>query len=549
MILESAARGDAPNLLREIRARSLYSSYYFVKVVLGYSELVDHFHQKEMDRFIDEWSRGRRKQAIEWPRGFFKTTCFTIGTGIWVVLPVSDADTDFAIGVLGIPEEDWIRRTNLHDQDATQLLAFETEQNACKKIVSIKHHFEENQLFRALFPEIAYDGSQQPWNQKELRINRVGARRRDPEGTFEAIGVGGALQSRHYKIVWEDDPVGEKARKSTVVMEDTIGWHNRLNGAYENASEQIRFLVSNRWGYADLNSWVRVNEPDVSFHTRSSKEIDSDGQCEASFPERYSLEKLDEISKTMSKYDYSCQYMNVPTAPGESEVNGSMIHQYTVESNGQMICSCGYKCFPSQLNRYLHYDPYNAKAAGSTSCPALAVVGCSMDKHVFLLDFFVGKEGYSRVYDRMFHFNNVWRPMLFTYEDVGHQNLTEYTIRSLEKTKEFQDKKHRRFPTIVGCPTGNRSKETRIREGLFPHIEKGKFSIRKLKAQLLLDMLETFPFKRLDHDYDLLDSLAQGAEKWRFPLSQDDVEKDKREEADYLRKFNEPYAVRTHYVA
>lgn len=542
-ILQLAAQGDAKNLLRDIRVRALYSPYYFVKVVLGYSKLVDHFHQKEMERFVDNWAIGHRKQAIEWSRGFYKTTCFTIGTGIWIVLPVTDEDTEYATRVIGLSESEWYLRTSLHDQDATQLLAFEVDANAEKKIQAIKWHFEENELFRSVFPELAYDGTWRPWNTKQLRTPRVGDRRRDPEGTFEAIGVGGSLQSRHYKIVWEDDLVGEKARKSTVVMQDTIGWHGRLNGAFENATEQIRFLVSNRWGYADLNSYVRANEPDFVFHTRSAIELDPDtGEDAAVFGEEYPLDKLELIrtGSSMTKYDYACQYLNKPTLPGESEVDVKALHTYTVEPDGKMKCSCGKAFLSSQCFRYMHYDPYNAKAAGSTSCPAIVCVGCSTDGHVFLLDYYLGKENYGKVYDRLFFFNDTWRPKMFTFEDVGHQNLTAYHLREIEQTTEYKAKKHRPFPRIEGVATGNRTKEVRIREGLFPVIEKKKFSCRS-KHVAFLQMLETFPHKTLDHDYDLLDALAQGSNLWRFPENAEENERAKETEDEYLRHFNEPY--------
>src|SRR5580658_12345 len=542
-ILKLASQGDAKSLLRDIRVRALYSPYYFVKVVLGYSKLVEHFHQQEMERFVDAWSTGVRKQAVEWSRGFYKTTCFTIGTSIWITLPVHDSDTEYAIQQLGIGESEWYLRTSLHDQDATQLLAFEVEANAEKKIQAIKWHFEENTLFRSVFPELAYDGTWRPWNTKQLRIPRVGDRRRDPEGSFEAIGVGGALQSRHYKIVWEDDLVGEKARKSTIVMQDTIGWHGRLNGAFENATEQIRFLISNRWGYADLNSHVRINEPDFRFHTRSAIELDpTTGEDRAIFPEEYPLEKLEAIrtGSSMTKYDYACQYLNRPTLPGESEVDTKAIHTYTVEKDGLMKCSCGAKFKPSQLFRYMHYDPYNAKGPGSTSCPAIVVVGTSSDGHVALLDYYLGKEQYGKVYDRLFFFNDIWAPRLFTFEDVGHQNLTAYHIQEIQKTTEYKTAKHHQFPRMEGVSTGNRTKEARIREGLFPVVEKKKFTCRS-KHQAFLSMLDTFPHKVLDHDYDLLDALAQGTALWRFPEKAEDNERANNEEETYLRKLNENY--------
>ncbi len=189
----------------------------------------------------------------------------------------------------------------------------------------------------------------------------------------------------------------------------------------------------------------------------------------------------------------------------------------------------------------MHYDPYNAKGAASTSCPAIAVIGTAEDKHVFLLDYFLAKEQYGKVYDRIFRYNDVWRPALFTYEDVGHQNLTAYHIAEIAKTAEYKAK-HKPFPRIEAVTTGNRSKEVRVREGLFPVIEKKKFACRA-KHQAFLTMLETFPHRQMDHDYDLLDAISQGAEKWRYPEGQDEHKSRQGEEEAYLAHFGQPYGV------
>lgn len=540
-ILQLAESGNADNVMRDMRVRSIYSPYYFEKVVLGYRDLVDHLHQTDLELFVDRWAAGTRKQFIEWPRAFFKTTTFTIGVSIWITLPVTEADHLYALETLGLPEDKWLARTSLHDQDATQLIAFETDENAKKKIGQIKWHFEENELFRMLFPEIAYTGKEPKWSNDCLTIRRVGERRRDAEGTFEAIGVGGALQSRHYKIVWEDDLVGERARKSQAEMDKVIGWHGRLHGAFENASTAIRFGVSNRWGYNDLNSHIRENEPDVVFYTRAAWEINPEtGESIAIFPERYSIESLLQIqdSGSMTRYDFSCQYLNSPTLPGDQQVDLTKRHWYTVAEDGAMKCSCGGTYYPSQLNRYLHYDPYNAKVT-STSCPALVSVGTSSDEHVFVLSTWMIKGTYDNVYSQIFNQNDRYRPQIFTYEDVGHQNAVEYHWKTLAKTVEYKAE-HKNPPTIMGIGTGNRNKEIRVREGLFPVIENRKFSTRKTMVDLD-KQLETFPNKTLNHDYDLLDALAQGSMVWKFPNSDDTILSARSEEEEYLKKLGIPY--------
>jgi hypothetical protein len=155
-ILTLGKEGKADDVMRDVRVRSLWSPYYFTRVCLGYHDLVPHLHGREMDRFVENCERGVRKHWIEWPRGFFKTTCFTVGCGMWFNLPHTDADARYAIDVLGINEEAWFKRMALHNQDWLNLLAFETFANAKKKVGIIRHHFEATELFRAAFSPLLH---------------------------------------------------------------------------------------------------------------------------------------------------------------------------------------------------------------------------------------------------------------------------------------------------------------------------------------------------------------------------------------------------------
>lgn len=548
-ILDLAASGNAELVMRDMRVRSLWSPYYLAKVVLGYRDLVEHLHFRDSELFISRWADGSRRQLIEYPRGFFKSTSYTIATSIWVVCPPSDEDTEYAITHLGIDPLAWEKRMALHNQDALQLFAFETDSNAKKKVAEVKWHFEENTLFRAMFPEIKYTGQEEPWNANCLKIRRVGYARRAEEGTFEAIGAGNALQSRHYDIVWEDDLIGERSAKSLVDLDRIRGWHSRLNGAFVDAAKQVRFVVGNRWGYSDLNSWIREKEPgDWYIYSRAALEVDPDtGEQSAIFPERYSVEKLLEIKRSMSDYDFACQYLNSPTMPGEKEVDTSTFHTYTVGEKGVIICSCGARVSPANLYRVMSYDPYTAKDVRSMSRPAIVVSGCSPCKHKFLLDVYMAKEDYKKVFLQLFRMNTRWRPHLFTYEDVGAQNMCEFYIREFQNSTEFQNSKDlygvtfRRFPRIEALKTGGKNMEIRIRDYLLPAV-KDRFSYRPGIHEFLIHMFQSFPFPVIGHDYDPLDALAQSARRWRFPLGEEEEQAAEEQEQYFITHLlNVPY--------
>lgn len=542
-VMQMAAQGRAQDLVRDLRCRALFSSYYLTKVVLGYSSLVDHLHGVEMEEFLRKWEEGVTKQWIEWPRGFFKTTSFTIGTAIWVPLPPTPNDKDYALDRLGFSEEQWDRRVALHNQDVTQLLAFETIDNAKKKVGEVRWHFEENALFRSLFPEIAWEGHESPWNNSCLKIRRTAFGQRAQEGTFEAIGVGGALQSRHYDLAWEDDLVGKKARDSRVEMDKTIAWHLLLNGAFVQASKQIRTGVSNVWGYHDLNRYVQENEPDYHFHSRSAAEMDDvQGKEVPIFPERMNFKELEKIrtNGSMTIRDFTYQYYNRRLPLGEQEVDIKLLHTYTVNEKGQLMCSCGAKWRVSELFRGIGYDPYNAKGTASTSRPAIFVVGGAPDKHVFALDYYQSKGDYSKVYEHLYNMNDVWMPEVLVYEDVGHQNLTHFHIREQEKNPEHL-RKHKRFRRIDGRTTGGRSKEVRIREVVVSLLELGRLSIRSSMSHLREQLL-SFPYDVPDHDYDLLDALEDVVPAISFPATRQEEEKEQSAEDEFVDQLGKSYS-------
>lgn len=545
-------------IMREMRVMGLLFPYYFEKEILGNRKMVDHLHGRELERFVENLVAGWRKQWIEWPRGHYKTTCFTIGLGIWMVLPWNEDDVRFAVDVLAL-EEDWVRkRMSLHNRDYVQLLAFENAGNAARKIFEIRRTFETNQLFRACYEEIKWLGTEKPWNNEALRIRRTMDGERVGESTFQSIGVDGALQSQHYDIVWEDDLVGKDAIESPTIMASTIRWHGLLNGTRPGpnlGARAWRFGVSNRWGFSDLNSHVRSNEKDFLFHTRKIYEDDK-----PIFPEEFTVDLIEnEIKPSMTPYDFSCQFNNSPIPPGESDISKDLVHKWTFENvqervddegnivglkDADMVCSCGLVTKASHLRRYMHLDPYNAKGKFSTSAPGLVVTGLLTSQkygnHVFLLKYFVGRESGEKIVEKITEFNDKYWPEIFTYEDVGAQNQVEVTLRILQRSPEWKAQ-HRIFRRILPAGTKGKPKEVRIPDSLFNSFLRMKYSARP-DHHTFWQMLETWPHEVPGHDYDLLDAMAQGPQFYQFPKSEDDSKAEERAEKAYLAEFGKPYS-------
>jgi hypothetical protein len=221
---------SAEEKLRRIRINSLGSLWFFTKITLQKHRLTETLHYPLCVGLEKEYL----KDLYELPRDHFKSTICTEALPMWWCLPFTSREEDF-FAKLGYVDEyiQWLHR--IHNPGHRNLLVSENVTNAAKLGKRIAYQFESNALFRAAFGDILPTAAE-TWTTQSLHVNRKafggGAH---GEGNFDFIGVGGALQSRHYDTIIQDDIVGRKAIDSTVVMEDTIEYHKLLIGAFDTA--------------------------------------------------------------------------------------------------------------------------------------------------------------------------------------------------------------------------------------------------------------------------------------------------------------------------
>lgn len=301
------------------RANAFMDLYYFATQIMGknrFSKNSDKAQNLHYQMCLTVQKDGL-KEGIEIPRDHFKSTVYSECFPIWRALPFGKREEDFFTNV-GYSDLyiEWMRRC--HSQDIRILLVSETIKNAIKLGIRIANHYENNAFFRTLFPEIM-PTEKETWTNESLHQKRTAAGRGQGEGTFDFIGVGAALQSRHYNIVVQDDLVGREARKSSIVMTDTIDYHQILVGATDSDPDNPgrdfdEIVVGNRWSHDDLNSHIRKEEPYFSWTTHSAL----GGCCSLHpfrtpiFPEAFTLEKLLRWKKRLGAYHFSCFAAGTP---------------------------------------------------------------------------------------------------------------------------------------------------------------------------------------------------------------------------------------------
>ena len=520
-----ASYSDAQRAGRIWRLNSLGSSYFFIKIALKRRRLTDHLHKP----ICDSLERSHIKDVYELPRDHFKSTICSEGLPMWWALPVSKQDIEEFLE-LGYTDEFIRWLGECHDPDVRTCLISENITNSAKLGSKVRYHFESNDVFRALFPEII-PTTKETWTNYSLHVRRSNVGGGHGEGTFDFLGVGGALQSRHYNKVIEDDLVGRKAIESPSIMDKTIDYHRLLVGAFESEDrehENTELVVGNRWAYTDLNSHIREHEPWFRFSTHSAL-----GGCCVEhpadtpiFPEEFSFGKLLKIKDRQGSYNFSCQYLNNPCAPEDADFKEEWLGWFKtgVDLKGRTVFQFETQngvvkkdLLMGHLRIAMVSDPAHGGNATSKRCRhAIVVVGQTDTNEFLLLDCWAEACSYDKYIAKLFEMMATWRLHRVGLETVAAQKYLAYHLQ-YRASVTGQTIKIDELKGEVEAPDGGltRNKEWRIRNVLSPIFERGAFYSQR-RFQDFLGEYSTFPKGRY---VDILDSLAYVPQLMKHAIS------------------------------
>lgn len=492
------------------------------------------------------------------------STVYSENFPIWRALPFGHKEEDlFSNAGYSDLYIEWMRRT--HSQDVRVLLVSETIKNAIKLGTRIGNHYENNVFLRHLFPEIM-PTEKEIWTNESLHQRRTPAGRGQGEGTFDFIGVGAALQSRHYDVVVQDDLVGREARKSSIVMADTIDYHQILVGATDSDPDNPgrdfdEIVVGNRWSHDDLNSHIRAEEHYFSWTTHSAL-----GGCcslhpfgEPIFPEAFTREKLLRWKSRLGSYHFSCQFLNFPIDPTKQKFNladlryfhfekvtgalaipkespiinrlfeSSQPQQYRIAVRHHVADGDVEKdIFPRNLDRYMIVDPNHggshlgAEAGKNGRCRhAIAITGVSRDpRRIYLLDQWAKACPIDEFVTRIFFLAVKWKLRTIYVEAVAAQKYLLYHLNYF-----IEQNKHTR-PELVGIrieplktPQNANAKGERI-ENFIPIVERHELWLDVNNCTETKEEMEQLGQRK--GLIDLLDVLSYGPQVWKFDTVSDE---------------------------
>jgi len=539
------------------------SLFYFAKNHLKRRRLTPHLHYP----IACSLEQHHLKDVKEYPRDHFKTTLAVESMPIWRVLPWCRQDEEKlrALHLLNeficpVIEEfiSWMRL--MHNPHLRNLLVSENSTNANKIGTRIRRHFESNAIFRQMYPEIL-PTTKEKWTDSSLQIH-IPSGQPEPhgEGTFDFIGVGGALQSRHYNgLLIQDDLVGRKAIESPSIMDKTIDYHQLLVGVFDNDDadhEADELVIGNRWGFSDLNSHIREHEPWFRVESHSAL----GGCCQLHpagvpiFPEEFSVAKLEKLKRRLGSYKFSCQFLNNPISPEDADFREEWLNYYSIytdEAHEQWIRhevkdGVVRKDIPvAMLRKAMTTDPTHSQNANSGRCRhAITVNGISEAGNYYLLEAWAKTCTYEEYFRKLYEVARRWNLHVVGFETSAGQGMGAYHLKFYSQLLGWRmriEELHGEVELEDG--SASTKKKWRIQSVIQPIAEFGRLFIQRNMMDFKSEFSQFGVAKTMRGTVDLLDSWAYCPQMLRHSLNGKSRRQLQRLQSELQRAIVAPYSV------
>lgn len=407
----------------------------------------------------DQFNPDRNKLLILMPRGTFKSSIVTIGFTLQYFL---------------------------NDPEARVLIDSETYSKSKDFLAEVKGHLEDNKRYRdifksihGVFPDDNKRDSSTRWTDKAVDLACRKRKRKEP--SISCSGIDRSINGLHFDLIIEDDLHSEKNVTNKEQIEQVINHRKLATSLLDPGCPRI--TIGTRWDYQDAYQDILNNSRD-SYNIIIRKAIEDDGSL--LFPERLTVEFLNQQKKDQGTYIYSCQYMNSPVDDETATFKKSYLHT----REWSLV-----KDIP--MNWFMAIDP----SAGGEYSDYAAFVLCGMDaqNELFVRQIHRAKMNYAEIISLMFDWNQKYQPRRIALETVATQKTIQYMLNSEQKRRGV-------WLPVAEIKTRDNTKKERI-EALAPYYEFGR--IHHVKECNQLDALEyeLLHFPKGTHD-DVIDALA-----------------------------------------
>ena len=157
-------------------------------------------------------------------------------------------------------------------------------------------------------------------------------------GSYTAVGVGGAITGRGADVLIIDDPIKNREEAESKVVRDKI-WSWYTSTAYTRLEKGgAVILILTRWHKDDLagrlleaqkeggDKWEVVKFPAIATEDEMMRK-----QGESLWQDKYNIEALEQIKKTIGIYDWQALYQQEPVSSETQEFKQDYWHYRTMD--------------------------------------------------------------------------------------------------------------------------------------------------------------------------------------------------------------------------
>jgi hypothetical protein len=412
---------------------------------------------------------------------------------------------------------DWGKSSTLTRAHPIQLIAQnpnvsilifnEVEQNAKDFLAAIQWHFESNDLFRALFPELIPKDFLTDWSASRMCVPRSTGR---SEPTIFVGGVGGTKTGMHPDVIIVDDMISREAMEnaragSWQLMHQVNRWINQLPPLISKQYKKWRiYFMGTRWWHGDSYEHVdkafgygetprifnlRIPLPDG---TTQVLPVTITGDLVAfkraaiengrsSFPEKWSLEDLAKL-RLRDEALFACNYMNQPSDERTATFKESWLQYFDWLDNTQIsyVAASGAKKVArvTDFDVLFFVDPggFALRQVEDRARAAVTVVGDNLQGQYIIFDIYNEQDTFLACIQQIVAWVTQYAPRKIYVERAGQQAAFAQLLRTSLRDAGLN--------TVVDDTTlkpGTTQKDVRIL-ALEPYFQRGQIFVGKSAA-------------------------------------------------------------------
>ncbi len=342
----------------------------------------------------------------------------------------------------------------------------------------------------------------------------VGKWHTNQEGSYIAVGVGGAITGKGADVLIIDDPIKNREDADSSILRNNIWEWYRSTALTRLSPNGAIILIQTRWHDDDLagrllesekKEWVVVDFPAIANEDEKFRK-----QGEALWENQYSLEKLLEIKNSIGSYNWSSLYQQNPIDEETQEFKKKYFHKRTLKDLAAL-----------NTRNFLTIDTAVSQAASGDWTGI--VRNYVDDQNKWNLKASKTKKNPTELINTIFNLH-----LEDNYERIGIEK-TIY-LQALMPFLNDEMRKRNVFLPIVELQHHQTAKETRIR-GLIPRYEGGSVFHIEGECNDLEDELLRFPKSK--HD-DVMDACA-----YQLQLAEAPFAKNKKTKQPVWERINE----------